>query len=318
MNTKHFDYIIAIAETGNLSLAAKKLHISQPILSRYLDRLESTLSTKLFVREKRHFHITAAGEIYLDGVRRMQEIQTQMYRFLNILQGSAEQSLKIGMSPFRGGQELAAFYPALLHQYPNLNLTVLEGNSNELYKKLCNKEISLMINLYDSQLMPGTKAATLTRQEILIALPRYHPLSMAHKSNTGHSLTVEQLRSLTDISFVYLSPQTLAGQLIENACMLYEFSPQILLCTENSLAVSSLLSSGNYAGFLLEESVKNNPNLVCFHMPHPLYLYSGMIFQSDHQPNSVETYLFQLEYEQVRKQNPGILHINDFSRRLLA
>lgn len=46
------DYVLAIAEEQNLTRAAKKLYISQPTLTMYLNRLEENLGVKLFDRRK--------------------------------------------------------------------------------------------------------------------------------------------------------------------------------------------------------------------------------------------------------------------------
>ena len=46
------DYVLAIAEEQNLTRAAKKLYISQPTLTMYLNRLEENLGVKLFDRKK--------------------------------------------------------------------------------------------------------------------------------------------------------------------------------------------------------------------------------------------------------------------------
>ena len=43
----------AVAETGNLSKAAKSLYISQPAISRAVSKLEQNLSVKLFIRGSR-------------------------------------------------------------------------------------------------------------------------------------------------------------------------------------------------------------------------------------------------------------------------
>lgn len=317
MNTKHFDYIITIAETKNISKASRQLGISQPVLSRYLTNLELQLDTKLFIQRNRSLHITETGQIYLNGVRRMKELQTQMFRSFEKLQGHKELLLKIGMSPFHGGRELAAFYPNLLEKYPNLNLLVEEGNAWELLEKLHRQELSAILNLYDAKLMPNTKIATLTKAEILIVLPNYHPLAISFDPGTITTLTISQLCSLNDIPFVYADEQTIVGKLIDQTCQRYQFSPQTLLRTSNSIAIKQLLLSGNYAGFLAENAVPQTTDLMVFRFPHPLYLYSGLIFNSDHLPNELEQFLYYLEYQQSKISTPDILYINDLGKRFL-
>ena len=56
----------AVAETGNLSRAAKELYISQPAISKAISKLESNLDTTLFIRNSRGVSLTQEGE-YLYG-----------------------------------------------------------------------------------------------------------------------------------------------------------------------------------------------------------------------------------------------------------
>lgn len=330
MNTKHFDYITAIAQTGSLSQASKLLGVTQPVLSRYVANLEAQLGVRLFIKANRQLHITDAGNIYLNGVRRMKELQTQMTRSLDILQGIEELNLSIGMSPYRGGRELASFYPDLLGHFPNLNLKVAEGSSRQLLEQLYRKELSAIINLYDSTLMPRTKAATMIKAELLIAIPDYHPVASqpqeevppgTHAASQQHkeappTLTARQLNSLHDIPFVYLDSDTLLGQIADQACRRYEFTPQVLLRTANSIAVTSLLKSGSYAGFVLESTTQDLDHMRFFRFPHPVTLYSGMIFLEEHQPTAAETYLYYLIYEQARHATPGVLYQNELGKYL--
>ena len=323
MNTKHFDYFIAIAQTGSLSQASRRLGVSQPVLSRYLSSLEGQLGLPLFLWDKHKLRITEAGEIYLSGVLRMKELQTQMLRSLSTLKGTQSMDMRIGMSPYRGGRELASFYPQLLSRYPMLNLSVTEGSTKELLEKLFRKELTSIINLYDSGLMPGTKIATLVRAELFLVLPNYHPLVARYQENTLNppfifgTISAGDLNLLDDIPFVYLDGNSILGQIIDHICLQYSFSPRTLLRTVNSIAVSSLLSTGNYGGFLLEHISFNRENVTYFHLPHPVYVHSGMIFLNEYQPTETEQYLYFLEYEQARKDSLAHLHINALGRQFI-
>lgn len=60
-NFHHFYYFYVIASTGSVSLAAKKLHLSQPALSYQLKHLEDSLNVKLFERKGRKLVLTEEG-----------------------------------------------------------------------------------------------------------------------------------------------------------------------------------------------------------------------------------------------------------------
>ena len=50
MDTRYLEYILVLAETGNMTRAASKLFISQPTLSQFLAKQEQEIGTPLFLR----------------------------------------------------------------------------------------------------------------------------------------------------------------------------------------------------------------------------------------------------------------------------
>lgn len=82
MDLRQLEYIIAIAEEGNITRAAGKMFISQPALSQLLKRLENSLGSKLFVRDGKSVRPTTAGKIYLNGARAILNIEKAMERKL--------------------------------------------------------------------------------------------------------------------------------------------------------------------------------------------------------------------------------------------
>ena len=63
MDIKQLEYFAAVVEEGNISSAAKKLHISQPPLSTQIQKLEEDVGCVLFERGSRKIQITEAGNM---------------------------------------------------------------------------------------------------------------------------------------------------------------------------------------------------------------------------------------------------------------
>ncbi len=59
---RHLRYFLAVADAGNFSRAAERLHLAQPALSQTVRRVEHTLGVRLFDRHPHGARLTADGE----------------------------------------------------------------------------------------------------------------------------------------------------------------------------------------------------------------------------------------------------------------
>ena len=69
MNLKQLEYFVAVAELLNFTKAAKKCFISQTAMTQQIRSLEEKVGVALFLRDKHHVELTAAGKIYLNEAK---------------------------------------------------------------------------------------------------------------------------------------------------------------------------------------------------------------------------------------------------------
>jgi hypothetical protein len=67
--TRYMESVIAVAEELNFTLAAQKIHISQPMVSRNVAELEAKLGGRLFERDRKKVQLNKAGRAYVEQAR---------------------------------------------------------------------------------------------------------------------------------------------------------------------------------------------------------------------------------------------------------
>src|SRR5437762_9399100 len=78
MELRQLRYFVAVAETGNISRAAKKIFLTQPALSRQIKALEHEIGQCLLERQAHSIRLTPAGEALLREARELFQRADQM------------------------------------------------------------------------------------------------------------------------------------------------------------------------------------------------------------------------------------------------
>lgn len=129
-------YFLAVAEEENITNAAKKLHMTQPSLSRQMQELEKELGKPLFIRTNKKTLLTEEG-LHLKG--RAQEILSLVEKTTAELQTTSEEIY--GHIHFGAGETdvMRTFAGAIrrIHDvHPRIRFTLFSGNADDILEKL--------------------------------------------------------------------------------------------------------------------------------------------------------------------------------------
>ncbi len=143
LEIKHLHLVRAIAETKNLTKAAKQLNISQPALSRQLLDIENQLDTRLFFRTPKKMVLTNAGEIVLSSADRVlheiKEAEDKIHR----LTGDQTGELIVGIGCPLSYQWLPSVMESFHSYFPNVDIQI--GHSSDLINDLIEKKFDVVI-----------------------------------------------------------------------------------------------------------------------------------------------------------------------------
>lgn len=136
MDIKQLTYFLAIAEEGNISAAAKKLHISQPPLSLQLKLLEEELGVVLLERGPRKSTLTDAGRLLYKHARYILQLVENAEREIQDFGNGIQGTLRLGTISSSGtillGERMRLFHQAA----PNIRFEIHEGNTFQLLDML--------------------------------------------------------------------------------------------------------------------------------------------------------------------------------------
>jgi LysR family hca operon transcriptional activator len=181
MELRHLRYFIAVAEEGSLLHAAeRRLHTSQPSLSRQIRDLEMELGVKLLERKARGVELTAAGRVFLDHARLalMQiDVACEAAR-------KTERPHKPGFGlGFLPGQEVIWLSEALRilrEEASDVDVTITTKSSPELAKALMQGEIDVALLRRETR-TAGLDFRFLVKEPLVAILPSRHRLAR-HKT----------------------------------------------------------------------------------------------------------------------------------------
>lgn len=145
MDLKQLEYFVAVVDEGNISAAAKKLHMSQPPLSTQIHLLEDELNCILFERGARKIQLTEAGRMLYNRASVMLEMSRLIKKELNDYSSGKKGVLRLGIVSSVSNAALDEWIADFHSQYPNISFEISEANTYELIDMLEANLIELAI-----------------------------------------------------------------------------------------------------------------------------------------------------------------------------
>ncbi|CAG9164450.1 LysR family transcriptional regulator [Cupriavidus pampae] len=171
---------VAVAELSSFRAAAAELHLSQPALSRRIEKLEDALGVRLFDRTTRSVEMTAVGREFSRKAR-------------ELLNGLEESLLGIRDVATRITGEVTVacvpsavryFLPSVLRQYharyPRIVVRLIDEGANEVLNMVVRNEADFGLNYIGTQ-EPDVEFEPVLKEPFVVACPPDHPLARKRK-----------------------------------------------------------------------------------------------------------------------------------------
>ena len=145
MDRQDCQFLIDLYETQNITQVARKYFLTQPALTKRLQRLEEELGCQLLIRHKKGVSFTAAGELTLPYCRSMLHCGEALLGALNSHRGIVGGSLKLLCSHSYSYRQLPQALKLYCQRYPMVNVEISVGRSAPLYQQFLRQENCIAI-----------------------------------------------------------------------------------------------------------------------------------------------------------------------------
>jgi DNA-binding transcriptional LysR family regulator len=162
---------MAIAETGNLTKAANKLHISQSALSSQLKQLEEELEFVLFKRTPRGMQLNESGREILHQVEILLDAEDKLLKKARLLRHNIVDALQIGLNADPGFLRVGAINRRLQQLHNDLNVIFLTSQTVRTAQMLRKGQLDLAF-LYGETTELSIRSEKLVDVSFCVVIPK--------------------------------------------------------------------------------------------------------------------------------------------------
>lgn len=179
----------SVAKNLSFTKASQELFISQPAITKHVQELETAYQTRLFDRQGSKISLTESGKLLLEHCERILEDYKRLEYEMHLLHNEYTGELKLGASTIIAQYVLPAMLGGFIGKFPEVSLSLMNGNSREIEVALQEHRIDL--GLVEGVFrLPNLKYTTFLEDE-LVAVIRTNS-----KLPVGEEITPEELLDL--------------------------------------------------------------------------------------------------------------------------
>jgi DNA-binding transcriptional LysR family regulator len=238
LNVSRLRVLTEVARRGSFSGAADALSYTQSAVSQQVATLEAETGMTLLERQARGVRLTPAGEALVEHAEGILARLEAAEAELSAIAGLRAGRLRMASFPTAGSTLMPLAIATFRSTYPEIELTLAEGEPEEIAPRLRAGEFDLALLFeFDS---PQTEEDSLTRVELLddpmyLALPRDH--SLAEKGGL-------RLEELHGEAWVQTSRSSPCARHVVRSCHAAGFEPNVSFESDDYQTVQGLVAAG--------------------------------------------------------------------------
>lgn len=238
LNVQRLRVLREVLARGSFSEAASALNYTQSAVSQAIATLESEAGVPLIERDRRGLRPTTAGERLAEHAGRILTQLDAAEAELGAIAGVAGGELRLASFPTAGATLMPLAIAAFRSAHPNVTLSLVEGEPEELIPRLRDGEFDLGL-IFEfvgtGELGPGLRSSPLFQDPMKLALPKGHRLARKERI---------PLEDLSDEAWVQTSEASACARHVVRICRAAGFEPRVSFESDDYLTVQGLVAAG--------------------------------------------------------------------------
>ncbi|CAM2904647.1 LysR family transcriptional regulator [Vibrio mytili] len=176
MELRQLKHFVAAVEQGSISGAARVLNLAQPAISSSIKKLEQELKMPLFNRRDRGIDLTKEGNEFLYHARQILSQAEDAKLAMQAMEGLDQGLVDVAVPSMLGSYYFPPLLMAFRHQYPNIDINILDTGTRNIRQLLLQGEIELGV-IASKDITPELEHGPLIREEMVVCMAVDHPLA---------------------------------------------------------------------------------------------------------------------------------------------
>lgn len=264
-------YFVEVVEQGSVSLASKKLYVTQPTISMAIANLEKEYNIKLFDRSQNVLVMTPYGEFFYAKAKMILELVDSLDKDLIDL-ALKQQTIKIGVPPMIGSFLFPKIYQAYKKEFSGADFEISEEGSINIRNKIVSRNLDLAFAILNDFNEDFHKETLLTTR-LLFCVSKDHPLAKLDK------VTINDIK---DKNILLMKEGSYQNHLVNQIFDRAQIKPKISLVSSQVSVIYEFIKFGAGGAFLIEELVDMlGDSIVGIPLSEDLKLDIGLIWHKD-------------------------------------
>lgn len=293
MDVTQQQYIIALAECGSITKAAKYLGVSQPAISNWLRNIEQQLGVPLVIRSRSNLVLTPAGTVYLDGARQMMEIKNNTYRTISQLSGAATEMIRITGTPNGGSELFSKLYQEFKVHFPHITLQFIENYNSQALTMIREGRADVAVGSSPDLDSDDLEYVKTKDTELILMVPYGFPAAYDAScfKKDAHFPALKDFHIFDNVPFIMPSPDMSYYSALNQIFQKNDFHPHTIFQSANVKVIYNMIKSGNGIGILPRRFFSPLDRISPFSLEPQLINHGAIIYKKGRKLTPAQQYV---------------------------